>query len=184
MIALSNHIILLGFKHVGKSTVGASIATALKRHFYDLDACLAANFTADYQRVLTCRMIMHEYGEHFYRQREQEALRLLLNKPFGIVALGGGTASIVHNQCLIKAHQLIHLTAPQGIVFERIALQGRPAFFSPDEDFLTTFNRLWRERDAIYRQIAHVTIVNDGTVQAAVQKVMRYLSREKVADEF
>ena len=37
MKSLHNHIVLIGFKHVGKSIIGENLARRLNSHFIDLD---------------------------------------------------------------------------------------------------------------------------------------------------
>ena len=183
MLVMNKHLILLGFKHVGKSTVGAKLAVALGVRFYDLDSYLEQSYSTDFQRALSCRAILREHGEMFYRQREHATLVKILRYPAGVIALGGGTPIEQRNHPLLTAHQVIHITAPQGIVFERIAMHGRPAFFSATEDLFVTFNRLWQEREIVYKQLAHFSFANDGTILQMVQRIIQRLSLETVIHE-
>lgn len=175
MQALRNHIVLIGFKHVGKSAIGKSLSEKLSVQHIDLDHALEELFENRFNRKCTCRDIMQENGEEFFRDLEKEALaQVMISKP-SILSLGGGTPLYVDKQKIIKTCTIIHVTAPRGIVYERILMSGLPAFFNPEEDFLHSFNRLWDERIKIYNELQDYLIDNNGTLDDAVNEIIKMI---------
>ena len=172
MKPLLNHIILIGFKHVGKTIIGKHLARELKANFIDLDSQLELLHEKDMGKKLSCRHIMEKNGEAYFRALETEALRRIISTSPAVISLGGGTACSEKNQKIIKDHTVIHITAPRGIVFERILMGGRPAFFDLNEDLLESFNKLFNDREKIYEKLHNISILNNSTVNTAVNTIM------------
>jgi shikimate kinase len=172
------HISLLGFKHVGKSAIGKALATKLALPFIDLDNQIETVFVAQGNAPLPCRQIMQRQGETVFRALETIALRQVMTAKHAVIALGGGTAMIAENQRLIQASMRVHITAPRGVVFERIIVNGKPAFVQPGEEFIDAFNRLWRERETVHSRIADFAIHNDTTIAQAVNQICQRLKIE------
>jgi shikimate kinase len=170
------HIILIGFKHVGKSVLGKQLAAELERPYRDLDEVIEHMHQRRNGVRQSCREIMNERGEEYFRQLEHEALAQVLNElPPAIIAVGGGTPLSPENQKLLRGHQLIHVTASKSRVYERIMVNGRPAFFPKGRNSYLAFNELWQERDMIYRQISKVTIDNSRSLDTTVQALKTFL---------
>lgn len=142
---LSNHIILIGFKHAGKTLIGRQLAKTINKKFLDLDKEYESNALQNILRLKPCVLALDDIG-----------LSVL-------------------NQEIIKQHILLHVTAPRGVVFERIMINGRPAFFNPNEEPYESFIRLWNERDHIYKKLTHHTINNNGTIEQAVKEALASL---------
>jgi shikimate kinase len=172
MQPLRNHIVLIGFKHVGKSVIGESLARRLNSPFIDLDNQIELLYEKKLGEKLTCRQIMKNVGQDYFRCLEVNALCQIIDSKPSVISLGGGAVLHPESQRLIKSCILIHITAPRGIVFERILMSGRPAFFIPGEDLLESFNRLWDERKKIFESIYDYLIVNNRTVDAAVDEIV------------
>ena len=170
---INHHIILIGFKSVGKSVIGEEAAKRLNKRFFDLDKELEQHYAFLHQESLQCRQIMMKHGDDYFRQLEHQALSNLMRglRP-SVIALGGGTLTYEQNQKLIRGHLIVHVITPPAITFERIVTEGRPAFFSKDEDFLSTFNRLWTQRETVYKQLAHLAIHNGGSINQAVDQLL------------
>ncbi|MCD6038928.1 MAG: aROK [Gammaproteobacteria bacterium] len=172
MPPLPKHIVLLGFKHVGKSVIGKNLARKWNNPFIDLDNQIELLYEKKKGAKLTCREIMNNAGQHYFRLLEVNALCQTLDAKPSVISLGGGTVLNSESRRLIKSSILVHITAPRDIVFERILMSGRPAFFTPDEDFLESFNRLWEERKKIFESICDYSIVNNGTVDHTVDEII------------
>lgn len=175
----NNHIILIGFKHVGKTLIGRELAKILDKKFIDLDQEVERLYQLRYLKLFTCRQIMQARGEACYRELESEALQEALKSQACVISLGGGTSLSQVNQEMIKTHTLLHIVAPRGIVFERIMVEGRPAFFDPNEDPYESFTRLWNERDKVYRKLTTCTVDNSETVERAVNEAITYLQHQQ-----
>src|SRR3990167_4296917 len=172
MITATNHILLMGFKHVGKSAVGASLTKKLNYPFIDSDQAIESLYQTRFNEKSTCREIMQQHGEAFFRQLETAALQQILNQPPSIIALGGGTPLSAENQKIIRDHILIHLTAPQHIVFERIINNGKPAFLSTTDNLSESLTQLWDQRNKIYDAIKQITVHNNGSIDETADKII------------
>jgi len=175
----SNHIILIGFKHVGKTLIGRRLAKALNKKFIDLDREVEKLYEKNHPEPFTCRQIMQTHGESHYRELESEVLQHVLKSQSSVISLGGGTSLSLTNQEIIKPHVLLHVVAPRGVVFERIMVEGRPAFFDPNEDPYESFSRLWSERGEVYRKLTTRTVDNSGTVERAVNEAITHLHNQQ-----
>ena len=170
-----NSIILIGFKHVGKTVIGRELASRLERPFIDLDEEIERMFANENKEKSTCRQIMQAHGQSYFRNLEKRVLAQIIQLKNSIISLGGGAPMNEENQKLIKNGTVIHIEAPRGVVFERIMIQGRPAFFSLEESPLVSFNRLWNERDEIYKKLADFSIENNGLVGSAVERILKHI---------
>jgi shikimate kinase len=174
-LALKRHIILIGFKHVGKTSIGQQLATCLNKTFVDLDHEIEKQYKENHGISFSCRQIMQSHGELYFRGLESETLEKIIKKEGAVISLGGGTPLSVTNQSLIKPHLLLHVVAPKGVVFERIMVISFPAFFDPSDDPYTSFSYLWNERDKIYRALTTLTIDNNKILSDAVNAAMIHI---------
>ncbi|KTD32822.1 shikimate kinase I [Legionella nautarum] len=170
-----NPIILIGFKQVGKTVIGRELASRLELPFIDLDEEIERMFASENKEKRTCQQIMKAHGQSYFRDLEKRGLAQSIQSNTSIISLGGGTPINKENQQLIKAGVVVHIEAPRGVVFERIMIQGRPAFYSIEESPLVSFNRLWNERDEIYKKLADLSIENNGLLVSAVDRILMHI---------
>src|SRR5205807_1407488 len=130
----NNHIVLIGFKHVGKTCIGQKLAKFLNRNFLDLDKELEKAYTKTTLQTFTCRQIMSLHGEPYFRILEAQTLEKIIQSTSCVLSLGGGTSLKSANQKIIKKHLVLHINAPRASVFKRLRREGYPAFFNPHED--------------------------------------------------
>lgn len=169
---LDKHLILIGFKHVGKSTIGRLLSQSLAIDFIDLDEMIEDDYFDLESKRITCRQIMKLHGEEFFRKFETKTLiKALDNKP-SVIALGGGTAAIHANQQLIQDNIIFHITANPDVVYERIIAGGIPAFFMDVMQPRDAFDALWLERDVEYSKISHYRVDNTFEVENAVNNIL------------
>lgn len=164
--------VLIGFKHVGKSVVGRALALRLNQPFVDLDQVVETLYATQQGEWASCRDIMVRHGQGYFRALEKQALSGILPEQVSVIALGGGTPWDHDNQRWLSQHHVIHLCAPQKVVFERIMAQGQPAFFPVDVDPLLTFQRLWQERIPVYNALSALVVDNHGEVNATVDLIL------------
>lgn len=170
---LSKHIILLGFKSTGKSTVAKILATHLHKRFYDLDKKIETRFFTQYGIKLSCRNIFTHHGESFFRNCETQVLKEVLSYPPAIIALGGGAPLKIENQNMIGCHWLVHITAEPEVVFERIMRRGRPAYFPNDQDPWFFFKGLWEKHQKIYTRLTSFKLDNTGSIKQVVSAILK-----------
>jgi 3-dehydroquinate dehydratase type II len=182
---IDKHIILIGFKHAGKSEIGKKLALKLKRKFIDLDTQIENLYKKSYHTKLTCRQIMKKHSENFFRYLEKITLRELFQKlnlakntakNKSVIALGGGTPIDVDNQEIIKSDLIIHITTSQELLFSRILSNGIPAFIADKDNPVDTLKKLWAKREKIYHKLATLSIDNSGTLESTLENVLNKLS--------
>lgn len=170
------HLILIGFKHTGKTSLGKSLAERMGRGFIDLDEEIVRAHKEDGDSHKTCREILNEHGEEYFRELEHSTLEnVLASSEDFVLAVGGGTPMTVRNQDLMKAHHVVHVTAPKSIVFERIMINGKPAFFPKEGDTFDNFQELWTKRIPVFDSLAKVTIQNSGSLDSLTDEILSHL---------
>ncbi len=174
---MTSHLIIIGFKHAGKTLLGERLSLRLNRPFVDLDSEIIRLHTTQCGKEQTCREILQHHGEEFFRALESDALKEILteNTPL-ILALGGGTPLMKRNQALLKGQQIVHVTAPRSIVFERIMINGKPAFFSQEKDAFDQFQELWEQRMPVFEELAGISVNNEGTIDSLAEEVLTRLN--------
>ena len=78
------HLVLIGYRGSGKTTVGRMLAGRVGLPFVDADEHLVA------AAGMTIREIFAAGGEADFRDRETRAIAELLQRPDHVIALGGG----------------------------------------------------------------------------------------------
>lgn len=175
------HIILIGFKHVGKSAVGKNLSQELGLAYIDLDNKIEERYAKENNEKLTCRQIMLKHGELVFRDCESRALTEVLGEgEQRVVAVGGGAPLREENRNLMARHLVIHVSAPRNVVYERIMLNGRPAFFPDNEEPIISFLRLWEEREKIFQSLANCTVYNNGPLDQVVANIKAILTLNKI----
>lgn len=146
-------IILIGFKHVGKTTLGKSIAESLNIPFVDLDCLVEGQYYQMHQDNLNCRQIVLKHGIDYFRNLESSLLKNAIQENPCVLALGGGTPL---NEKIISQATVIHVKAEKNVVFDRIMKSGLPAFFPEDQEPYEAFCKIWEERLPLYEALADV----------------------------
>jgi len=114
------HIILIGFRGAGKTTVGRLLAGRLGRAFADSDDLIVA---ADGRSIA---QIFREDGEAEFRRLEARAIRDAVSRPVGVIAVGGGAVQDPANVSLLKrSGEVVWLSADATVLQRRIAADPR-----------------------------------------------------------
>ncbi len=83
-LRLTRPVVLVGMMGCGKTAVGTALANRLNVPFRDTDEALVS------AARMTIQEIFDRDGEAFFRDRESEVLRRLLEQGPGILSTGGG----------------------------------------------------------------------------------------------
>lgn len=173
------HIIFIGFKNIGKTTIGRLLAKKLGIVFYDIDKEVEINYFKETGERLNFRQIAQKEGMEFFHNSESGVLKSILKKDkIGIIATGGGVILAKENRKLIKKQTVIYITAPQNVVYKRIITNGIPAFFPKGKNPKDSFLKLWKEREPIYRELANVIIDNNARPEKVVEKIIEFLETD------
>lgn len=167
-------LVLLGLRGSGKSTLGPRLAERLKRPFIDLDdrtaaACGSASAGEAYARL----------GETAFRLAEADQLRRGLDEAGAVIALGGGTPTAPGAAALLRAAsergltRLVYLRASVETLRRRLAAAGvasRPSLTGLGT--LDEIERIFLQRDPLYRELARTIDVDRLDEAAAVERVL------------
>jgi shikimate kinase len=155
-IGSDQHLVLIGLMGSGKSTVGRLAAERLGRRLIDSDAVIEASTGR------TVRQIFSDDGEDVFRALETAALLDALATPEAVViAAAGGVVLRDENRAAMKAAnaRVVWLCATPAVLIERVRSSGhRPLL---DDDPAGTLQRMFTEREALYREIADAIILVD-----------------------
>ncbi|MBN1494590.1 hypothetical protein JW911_02505 [Candidatus Peregrinibacteria bacterium] len=144
------NIILTGMRGSGKSTIGKIIANKLGYKFIDLDKEIEKH------EKMAITEIVKQHGWAYFREKEKQAVKKLINKKDVVIATGGGTILDNNNKKLLKKfgkiifinRNLIELE--QNIKNDKIK---RP-FITNQKTLKEELRQLWKERKALYKKNA------------------------------
>lgn len=151
------HVALVGLSGSGKSTLAPLLATRLGHHVVaDLDRRIEQRFGRSVAEIFETE------GEVTFREAESEALAEALDGAPAVIATGGGVVLSARNRQLLTARaRVVWLRAHPDHLRQRLdgTAEARP-LLEGDAGFALA--RLSEEREALYRQVADLTIDVDG----------------------
>jgi shikimate kinase len=139
------HLILVGLPGAGKSTVGAMLASELKRTFLDFDVEI------ERRQGVTIGAIFGELGEGFFRQLERDLTEEVRELGNMILAPGGGWATRADNVALLRPPgRMVYLKVTPETAIRRMAsgMVTRPLLNYPNPR--GELERLLAQRRAAY----------------------------------
>ncbi len=156
------NLVLIGMPGSGKSTYGKLIAKELNKEFYDTDKVFEETFGS------TPKQVILEKGEPAFRDMESEIVATLSSKLGVVIATGGGAVLLENNRKLLKANGTV-LFIDRDISL--LPTDGRPL----SKEY--GVQKLYEEREPIYRETADITIKTDGTtiIKEAVKDIIELL---------
>lgn len=174
MGARGKHIVLIGLRRSGKTTVGRLLADRLGFPFADLDEAVAL------REGRAVGAILRDLGERAFREIERQTLEGLVSAWNGaeetrVLATGGGTAedpaSHVHLRSL---GTILYLRAHPEVLKLRHALEVNPS----QRPLLAGGNAaeegeiLFRRRDPIYCALADRTLDAEASVSEVLSRCL------------
>ncbi|MBQ4073312.1 MAG: shikimate 5-dehydrogenase [Clostridia bacterium] len=156
------NLVLIGMPGSGKSTYGKLIAKELNKEFYDTDKVFEETFGS------TPKQVILEKGEPAFRDMESEIVATLSSKLGVVIATGGGAVLRENNRKLLKANGTV-LFIDRDISL--LPTDGRPL----SKEY--GVQKLYEEREPIYRETADITIKTDATtiIKEAVKDIIELL---------
>jgi len=158
------HLVLVGFRGAGKTTVGRILARKLGRAFVDLDE------TIEREQGRSARRIIEDDGEAVLRRLEERALRDLLEpadraaaRP-AVVSVGGGVVERAASRRLLgKLGFCVWLVVAERELKRRLRKSThRPALLAKgpgkQSDVVAEVGPLLRRRRPLYREVADLQI--------------------------
>ena len=168
-IAADRHLVLVGMMGSGKTTVGRVVAARLGRPLLDSDALIEA------REDRTVRDIFATDGEDEFRRIETEVLAQSLARSEGcVIAAAGGVVLRSENRNALRTSgaRVVWLRADPAVLLDRV--KGGPHRPLLDDDPAGTLQRMYDEREALYREVADAIVTVDGrSVNDVVEAVLR-----------
>lgn len=166
----NTNIILVGMMGAGKTTIGKALANSLGKEFVDSDHEIQE------RTGVKIPVIFEIEGETGFRKRESEVLVELVKKNNIVLATGGGAVLNQENRRLLEQNGIvIYLRASVNDLYRRTRHdKNRPLLQT--QNLFARLNELYVQRDALYRETAHV-IIDSGKqgVRYLVQKLINKL---------
>lgn len=155
-------IVLIGYMGCGKSTIGRKLAKIVNSEFIDLDDFI------EKKENLTILQIFETKGEIYFRKKEHEYLKEILQRPDIVLALGGGTPCYGSNMDAVlnaPGTHSIYLKSSIPNLVQKLTpeKEQRPliAHLKTDEELTEFIGKHLFERSFYYNQ-SNQTVVTDG----------------------
>ena len=167
----ATNVFLVGPMGAGKSTIGRHLARVLGQRFVDADRESEARTGA------SISLIFDLEGEAGFRRRESAVIAELAAGEGLVVATGGGAVLDPGNRAALRQRgTVVYLHAPLEVLIRRTRRdRDRPLLQTADPQ--ASLERIVRDRDPLYREVADLVIETDHrSVPSVVSEVARRLS--------
>ncbi|MFM7131484.1 MAG: shikimate kinase [bacterium] len=164
----ARHLVLVGYRGSGKSTIGKLVARLLGLDYLDTDLLIQE------KAGKSIREIFADSGEEAFRDMETAVLQDLTTRkalPASVGATGGGMIMRPENQKLIKKLGLVVWLevspemATARINADTLTAGQRPAL--TDSSLADEVERMISLRNPVYAELADITIKNNAVDQSA-----------------
>jgi shikimate kinase len=166
VMQMTGNIFLVGLMGAGKTTVGKILAKHLHKTFYDSD------HEIEQRTGVNIPLIFELEGEAGFRRRETATIEELVKLSNVVLATGGGAVLAKQNRELLSQNgTIVYLCAHPEELFHRTrGDKNRPLLQT--ENPRAKLEKLFSERDPLYREIADVVI---DTGEQSVNTIVNHL---------
>ncbi len=169
----SPHLVLMGLRGSGKSTVGRALADGVGWPLVDLDSMVL-----DHLECNTVKEVWDRVGESGFRAAEVDMLKAVLSTSPHVVALGGGTPTAPGAADLITDSRdrdeafVVYLRCTPEELVSRLSGKvndNRPPLLGIDtlDEMAAVFDR----RDPLYSRLADLIIEDAVSVEDTVRRI-------------
>ncbi|MBU2928351.1 shikimate kinase [Winogradskyella psychrotolerans] len=170
-------IVLIGYMGSGKSTIGKELATILNCRFLDLD-----DYISD-KEMTSIPNLFKSKGEIYFRKKETEYLKELINTSENLVlALGGGTPCYGQNMDLIIGNtdvRSFYLKLSIPLLAKRLfkAREKRPliSHLNSEAELLEFIGKHLFERTQYYSKAQYTINTDNKTQQETLEELVAHL---------
>lgn len=162
------NIVLIGYRGVGKSSVGKILAAQLHRELVSTDAEIVR------RAGQTIPTIIQQHGWEYFRDRESDVCRDLADRDDLIIDTGGGAILRQHNVKVLKKNgRLIWLTASVESIASRIGSDTQRPSLTGTKSFVEEIEEVLKERIPTYQAAAdHMVTTDDQPIERVVEQIV------------
>lgn len=164
-------IVLIGYMGSGKSKIGQLLAEKLDFPFYDLD------FLIENELEKSIGEIFSEEGEVFFRKKEHEVFKKVIesNESY-VLSTGGGTPCYANNHLFLANEDVvsIYLKASIPVLVSRLKneIDKRPLLQSlKDEETFEFIAKHLFDRSYFYNQCKYSVLTDDKSPEQIVSEI-------------
>ena len=161
-VADGEFIGIMGHTGCGKSTLGRRLAGALHRSFVDADTYLEEKEGKSIPELFAV-------SEDCFRDAEERTIEALAKRESLVIATGGGVVKRAVNIERLKKTGTIYFIdrRPEDIAGD-VEVSTRPLLAEGSAKVYT----LYHERIALYRKAADEIVVNEGSLESVLKKLL------------
>lgn len=162
------NIILTGLRGSGKSKIGKLLGKKLSFKFIDLDKKIEKSEKS------TIKEIYEQYGWEYFRKKEKETVKKLVNLNNTVISLGGGTIVDPENQKILKElGTIVYLERSPEDCYKYLqhAKTERPPL-TETADQLKELRKIYEERKDIYKKTSDYTIKRSDDLHKDVNRII------------
>ncbi|AAD35434.1 3-dehydroquinate dehydratase [Thermotoga maritima MSB8] len=164
-------IFLVGMMGSGKSTIGKRISEVLDLQFIDMDEEI------ERREGRSVRRIFEEDGEEYFRLKEKELLKELVERDNVVVATGGGVVVDPENRELLKKEKTLFLYAPPEVLMERVTTENRPLLSEGKE----RIREIWEKRKQFYAEFRRIDTSRLNEWETTALVVLEALDEKEIS---
>lgn len=157
----------------GKSFLGEKLAQDFHVPFIDLDTLIQ-----DKEGISITEMVEKNSWEYFRAKESQYLKEALSSDQLCVIATGGGAVLSPQNREIMEKNGVvIWVYAPLQLIFQRLQDSSslhRPALTS--QSFEEELKSIYKEREPIYKQMAHFIFHSVGDYQEQLQKIQKSIN--------
>ncbi|MFT5206765.1 MAG: shikimate kinase [Candidatus Omnitrophota bacterium] len=151
-------VVFIGFMGSGKSHAAKELSELTGWRLLESDDII------ERREKKTITKIFKDKGESYFRTIESKVIKDLLVKPQTIISLGGGAVCRKVNRSLIKKRAfVIWMNVTPDTIHKRTAKVKKRPLLEVD-DPKKVIEELMTEREAFYKQCAHVILDNNSGI--------------------
>jgi len=172
------NIFLIGLMGAGKTTIGRHLARSLGCEFIDSDHEIERRTGADIPWIFDIE------GEQGFRERERAVIDDLSQRQGIVLATGGGAVLDAGNRRhLVSRGMVVYLRASVDRLAQRTAMDRNRPLLQTD-DPVQRLQRLFDERDPLYREIADFIVDTDNrNVSNSVKFIINQFNKLALNEE-